>query len=152
MPRCTDPESSVRDLAVDCLGLILETISKYLGYSPDYEKTSIVKLEALKNDLGATDPTAALNGLADLLNVKTPTSDLWSFLESAASGLNDPFASSSSGVSFVICLILKVRKRLSLSHYNSHLQKFIHLNCIFRLEEAKFICESKIFWTFFYHV
>ena len=59
MPRCTDPESAVRDLAVDCLGLILDIISKYLGYSREYEKPSIEKLESLKIDLGSADPTTS---------------------------------------------------------------------------------------------
>lgn len=96
-------------MAVDCLGLILDSVSKYLGYSRDYEKSSIDKLESLKNDLGAADPTGPLSELANLLNSKTPTSDVWAFLESAASGLSDPFATSSSGVSFVMCLVLKVK-------------------------------------------
>lgn len=109
IPRCTDPESAVRDLAIDCLSLVLNIISKYLGYSGEYEKNSLEKLESLKTDLGSADPTAPLIELANLLNSKTPTSDVWAFLESAASGLNDPFATSSSGVSFVICLVLKVR-------------------------------------------
>lgn len=115
MPRCTDPESAVRDLAIDCLGIVLEIVSKYLGYSRDYEKSSIEKLEALKNDLGSTDPTKSLTELANLLNAKTPTSDLWAFLESAASGLSDPFGTSSSCVSFVMCLILKVNHLITIN-------------------------------------
>lgn len=108
MPRCTDPESAVRDLAVDCLGIILDIISKYLGYSRDYEKPSVDKLDILKHDLGSIDPIAPLTELANLLNTKTPTGDLWAFLESAACGLSDPFDTSSSGVSFVMCFVLKV--------------------------------------------
>lgn len=98
----------MRDLAIDCMALVLNVISKYLGYSKEYEKNSIEKLESLKTDLGSADPTASLVELANLLNSKTPTSDVWAFLESAASGLSDPFATSSSGVSFVICSMLKV--------------------------------------------
>lgn len=98
-------------MAIDCLSLVLNIISKYLGYSGEYEKNSLEKLESLKTDLGSADPTAPLIELVNLLNSKTPTSDVWAFLESAASGLNDPFATSSSGVSFVICLVLKVMLR-----------------------------------------
>lgn len=115
MPRCTDPESAVRDLAVDCLGLILEIISKYLGYSREYEKSSIEKLESLKAGLGSADPTPSLIELANLLNSKTPASDVWAFLESAACGLSDPLPTSSSGVSFVMCLVLKVNIKFHVS-------------------------------------
>lgn len=115
MPRCTDPESAVRDLAVDCLGLILEIISKYLGYSREYEKSSIEKLELLKAGLGSADPTPSLIELANLLNSKTPASDVWAFLESAACGLSDPLPTSSSGVSFVMCLVLKVNIKFHVS-------------------------------------
>lgn len=109
VPRCTDPEISVRDLAVDCLGLVLDIISKYMGYSRDYEKPTIDRLEALKTDLGSADPLAPLTELATILNTKTPPSDLWVFLESMANGLSDPFPSSCSGLSLVMCLVLKVR-------------------------------------------
>ena len=66
------------------------------------------KLESFKADLGSTDPTATLTELSTLLNSKIPSSDVWAFLESAALGLGDPFTASSIGVSFVICLVVKV--------------------------------------------
>lgn len=113
---------------MDCLGLILEIVSKYLGYSRDYEKPSIEKLESLKTDLGSADPTGPLAELAKLLNSKTHTSDVWAFLESAASGLSDPFPTSSSGVSFVMCLVLKVRPAQShFVQYKLCLYGFKHL-------------------------
>ena len=42
---------SVRCSAIDCLSLVLEIVSKYLGYSADYEKTSIEQLENIKANL-----------------------------------------------------------------------------------------------------
>ncbi len=126
MPRCTDPESAVRDLAVDCLGLILEIISKYLGYSREYEKSSIEKLESLKAGLGSADPTQSLIELANLLNSKTPASDVWVFLESAACGLSDPLPTSSSGVSFVMCLVLKVNIKFHVSKEMFTILIFVH--------------------------
>ena len=83
-------------------------MSKYLGYSRDYEKATAEKLDSLKKDLSLADPSAPLTELANLLSAKTPPSDLWAFLESMAVGLADPFQNSSSGMSLVMCLILKV--------------------------------------------
>lgn len=108
LPRCIDPEKTVRDLAIDCLCLILEIISMYVGYSSDYEKETVEKLQALKDDLGSADPASSLNVLAGIINYKTPPSDLWSLLESMTIGLSDPFPTSSYGLSLVMCLILKV--------------------------------------------
>lgn len=80
----------------------------YVGYSPDYEKQTAEKLEALKDNLGLADPASSLNVLADIIHHKTPPNDLWGLLESMAQGLKDPFPSSSAGLSLVICFILKV--------------------------------------------
>lgn len=79
-----------------------------MGYSRDFEKPTIERLEALKADLGSSDPSGSLNELATILIAKTPPSDLWVLLESMANGLADPFPSSSSGLSLVMCIVLKV--------------------------------------------
>ena len=80
----------------------------YVGYSPDYEKQTAEKLEALKDNLGLADPTSSLNVLANIINNKTPPNDLWGLLESMAQGLKDPFTTSSAGLSLVLCFLLKV--------------------------------------------
>ncbi len=79
-----------------------------MGYSHDYEKQTIQRLESLKVDLGSADPIGSITELANILNIKTPPSDLWMLLESMGNGLSDPFPSSSSGLSLTMCLILKV--------------------------------------------
>lgn len=91
----------------------------YVGYSPDYEKQTVEKLESLKKELGSADPASPLNILAGIVNYKTSPSDLWSLLESMTLGLNDPFPTSSAGVSLVMCLILKVIST-DLFHLNNY--------------------------------
>ena len=108
LPRVTDPHPVVRELAVDSVGLILQIISKYLGYSDDYERNTLNTLEGLKAHLGSPEPIESLNTLAAILNSKTASSDLWSFVEFVVAELIDPFSSSSCGVSVILTVILKV--------------------------------------------
>ena len=49
-----------------------------------------------------------MNDLAALLDYKTPTTDLWPFIESAANGLDDPFQASSGAVAIVLGHFIKV--------------------------------------------
>ena len=102
----------MRDLAVDVVGLLLDIVSKYQGYSRQYEHDTIASLEGLKKHLGSGDAVPALTSLVDILNAKIPTSDMWTFLESLVDGLLDSFATSSSGLSLIMCILLKVCNQL----------------------------------------
>lgn len=106
--RCTDPVRPVRDLAIDAVGLVLDIMAKYLGYSRSYEQETVATLDRLKVHLGSDDPQEPLETIATILHSKIAPSDLWSFLEAMTEGLLDTLPASSSGLSLLMCIILKV--------------------------------------------
>ena len=99
---------SVRDLAIDAVGLVLDIVAKYQGYSSSYEQDTVATLDGLKAHLGSVDLQGPLESIATILNSKIAPSDLWSFLEALTDGLLDTLPSSSSGLSLLLCIILKV--------------------------------------------
>lgn len=113
MARCTDPVRSVRDLAVDTVGLVLDIVAKYQGYIHSYEQDTVATLDRMKAHLGSVDLREPLEVIAAILNSKIPPSDLWPFLESLTDGLLDMLPSSSSGLSLLMCIILQVFYHLS---------------------------------------
>ena len=104
---------SVRDLAVDTVGLVLDIVAKYQGYIHSYEQDTVATLDRMKAHLGSVDLREPLEVIAAILNSKIPPSDLWPFLESLTDGLLDMLPSSSSGLSLLMCIILQVFYHLS---------------------------------------
>lgn len=71
----------------------------------------MASLQALKSKLGSShagERRDALDALTAILNAKTPSGDVWSFVESIVAALTDPFSSSSLGTSMILSCILKV--------------------------------------------
>ncbi|CAG2193325.1 unnamed protein product [Mytilus edulis] len=112
VPRCTDPNIRVRQMAMDCVQCTLRIASKIAGNSMDQPDQMIDALCTLKERLEKDDPNvlfSVINDLAKVIAKKLPSGQLIEFLDVLQEGLLDPQSHSSSGACVVLNGILKAR-------------------------------------------
>ncbi|OWF48217.1 Maestro heat-like repeat-containing protein family member 1 [Mizuhopecten yessoensis] len=112
VPRCTDPNTQVRQLAVDCIQVVLKMASRIDGNPADYKDPMIDALSTLKERLEKGDPTvlfSVINDLAKVIAKKLPADQLRTFMEVLQEGLLDPQSHSSSGACVVLNGMMKAR-------------------------------------------
>ncbi|XP_052059790.1 maestro heat-like repeat-containing protein family member 1 isoform X2 [Mytilus californianus] len=112
VPRCTDPNIKVRQMAMDCVQCTLRIASKIAGNSMDQPDQMIDALCTLKERLEKDDPNvlfSVINDLAKVIAKKLPSGQLIEFLDVLQEGLLDPQSHSSSGACVVLNGILKAR-------------------------------------------
>ncbi|XP_060075327.1 maestro heat-like repeat-containing protein family member 1 isoform X2 [Ylistrum balloti] len=112
VPRCTDPCTQVRQLAVDCIQVVLKMASRIDGNPADAKDQMIDALSTLKERLEKGDPTilfSVINDLAKVIARKLPAEQLQTFIEVLQEGLLDPQSHSSSGACVVLNGIMKAR-------------------------------------------
>ncbi|XP_061166579.1 maestro heat-like repeat-containing protein family member 1 isoform X3 [Saccostrea echinata] len=112
VPRCTDPDSEVRQLAIDCIYISLKIASRIEGHPADYKDTMIEALPTLKERLVKGDPNilfSVINDLSKVIAKKMPSTQLQNFLEVLQEGLLDPQSHSSSGACVVLNGLMKTR-------------------------------------------
>ncbi|XP_069113199.1 maestro heat-like repeat-containing protein family member 1 isoform X7 [Argopecten irradians] len=112
VPRCTDPNTQVRQLAVDCIQVVLKMASRIDGNPAGSRDQMIDALSTLKERLEKGDPTvlfSVINDLAKVIAKKLPADQLQTFLEVLQDGLLDPQSHSSSGACVVLNGMMKAR-------------------------------------------
>lgn len=112
IPRCTDPNITIRLVAVECVRLVLCIAARYEGHMSDYNNEIGNLLIALKTDLASSDPKVLYGVTSDIAKVIAsylPQFQLMHFTESMLDGLLDHEASSSSGTSVTLHVFLKLK-------------------------------------------
>lgn len=110
VPRCTDPSTIVRELALESIGIILKTVSRYEGFSVDHTDPEIELLHQLQSQAAQSDPDvlySITSQLAKALSSKLSLSQLRQFLDVLMEGLVDAQDHSSSGTCVVLNNVLK---------------------------------------------
>ncbi|XP_056020899.1 maestro heat-like repeat-containing protein family member 1 isoform X2 [Ostrea edulis] len=112
VPRCTDPDLEVRQLAIDCIYVSLKIASRIEGNPADYKDAMIDAMPTLKERLVKGDPSilfSVINDLSKVIAKKMPSDQIQNFLEVLQEGLLDPQSHSSSGACVVLNGIMKTR-------------------------------------------
>ncbi|KAK7115260.1 maestro heat-like repeat-containing protein family member 1 isoform X1 [Littorina saxatilis] len=113
IPRCTDPKPEIRQLAMDCVQLILRISLTYEGQSLEEKDAMLDALPMLKERLQKrTDPNilySIINDLAKVIAKKTTREQLYPLMESLQEGLMDFQSHSSSGACVVLNGLMKQR-------------------------------------------
>lgn len=112
VPRCTDPNTNIRLIALECVRLVLFIAARYEGHMSDYNNEIGNALGDLKKDIETNDPKLLFTITSDLAKVVSqylPHFQLMHFTESLLDGLLDHEPSSSSGSSVILNVFLKLK-------------------------------------------
>ncbi|GFN92402.1 maestro heat-like repeat family member 1 [Plakobranchus ocellatus] len=112
IPRCTDPSTEIRQLAMDCIYTTLKIALKYEGKAVDQKDQMVDALLTLKDRLKKSDSNVlfgVVNDLSKVISKKLPAGDLVPLLETLQQGLLDSQTHSSSGACVVLNGIMKMR-------------------------------------------
>lgn len=112
VPRCTDPNTNIRLVALECIRLVLYIAARYEGHMSDYNNEIGTALGALKHDIETNDPKLLFtitSELAKIVSQYLPHFQLMHFTESLLDGLLDHEPSSSSGSSVTLQVFLKLK-------------------------------------------
>lgn len=112
IPRCTDPNTSIRLVALECVRLVLCIAARYEGHMSDYNNEIGNRLQALQTDIISSNPKILYNvtlELAKIIAEFLPPFQLMHFAESLLDGLLDHEPSSSSGGSVTLNMFLKLK-------------------------------------------
>ncbi|KAK6184716.1 hypothetical protein SNE40_007128 [Patella caerulea] len=111
IPRCTDPNNNIRQLAIDCIHTTLKIGQVYEGLK-DAADQMIDALPTLKDRLKKNDPNilfSVINDLSKVIAKKLPSEHLEKFLDVLEEGLVDNQSHSSSGACVVLNGFMKLR-------------------------------------------
>ncbi|BFZ13379.1 hypothetical protein BsWGS_16418 [Bradybaena similaris] len=112
IPRCTDPVTRIRQLAIDCVHTTLKIALRLEGNPLDHKDQMVDALPTLKERLRKDDPNllfSVVNDLSKVIAKKLPADHLVPFIEILQQGLLDPQSHSSSGACVVLNGIMKLR-------------------------------------------
>ncbi|XP_019641769.1 PREDICTED: maestro heat-like repeat-containing protein family member 1 isoform X1 [Branchiostoma belcheri] len=111
-PRCTDPSLTVRQVAIDCVQVVLKIGLRYEGQPVDHKDQMVEALTTLKERVVKDDPQVLFSVVSDLAKVlvkKVPTDQLLPFLDRLLQGLIDVHPHASSGACVVLNSMVKTR-------------------------------------------
>eukprot|EP00058_Branchiostoma_floridae_P019456 XP_002604946.1 hypothetical protein BRAFLDRAFT_77203 [Branchiostoma floridae] len=111
-PRCTDPSLTVRQMAIDCVQVVLKIGLRYEGQPVDYKDQMVEALTTLKERVVKDDPQVLFSVVSDLAKVlvkKVLTDQLLPFLDLVLQGLIDVHPHASSGACVVLNSMVKTR-------------------------------------------
>ncbi|XP_050312814.1 maestro heat-like repeat-containing protein family member 1 isoform X3 [Anthonomus grandis grandis] len=110
VPRCTDPNSVIRKVAVDCICLILSIAARYEGHMRDHDKTLSNSLQLVQQSIELEDPKLLFQLTSDLASVicsNLPQFQLVHLTDGLIDALVDCESSSSNGACVVLNIVLK---------------------------------------------
>ncbi|KAK6982200.1 maestro heat-like repeat-containing protein family member 1 [Biomphalaria glabrata] len=112
VPRCSDPVTSIRQLAIDNIHVTLQIALRHEGNPPEHKDQMVDALPTLKERLKKSDPNllfSVVNDLSKVIAKKLPADCLIPFIETLQQGLLDLQSHSSSGACVVLNGIMKIR-------------------------------------------
>lgn len=129
IPRCTDPNISLRLVALECVRLILCIAARYEGHMSDYNNEIANQLMSLKTDIISSNPKVLYQITSDMAKIIAeylPQFQQMHFVESLLDGLLDHEPSSSSGGSVTLNVYLKLKGAELYNHVNDVIIKMLH--------------------------
>ncbi|KFM62094.1 HEAT repeat-containing protein 7A, partial [Stegodyphus mimosarum] len=114
IPRCTDPQITVRHLAFDSIDVAIAVAMRVQVTALSFNETPNISLMHLKQQIINDEPSslfAVTKSLGKFISEKLPLEQLYPFLRSLVDGLCDPHSQSSSGASVVLNTVIKCRGR-----------------------------------------
>ncbi|XP_064639982.1 maestro heat-like repeat-containing protein family member 1 isoform X2 [Lineus longissimus] len=111
-PRCTDPSLLVRQMAIDCVQVILKILQRYEGHPEAHKDPMVDALPTLKERLKKGESNVLFSVITDLskvFNKKLPHDQLVPFTDVLYEGLLDVQSHSSSGACVVLNTVIKSR-------------------------------------------
>lgn len=136
VPRCTDPNTNIRLVALECVRLVLCIAARYEGHMSDYNNEIGTSLDSLRQDIETNDPKLLFSITSDLAKVVSkylPHFQLMHFTESLLDGLLDHEPSSSSGSSVTLNVFLKLKGGELYQHVSDIVLKLVkymnEMNC-----------------------
>ncbi|KAK5646733.1 hypothetical protein RI129_005197 [Pyrocoelia pectoralis] len=110
VPRCTDPNRTIRKVGVETLRLILCITARYEGHLRDYDENIKQSLAAIQEEIDSDKPKILFNLTTDLSNViveHLPPVQLPYFINHLIDALLDVESLSSSGSTVVLNTVIK---------------------------------------------
>lgn len=114
IPRCTDPQVTVRHLAFDSIDIAISLAMRTQVSAVTFNEQTEISLSYLKQQIISDDPSslfAVTKNLGKFVSSKLPLEQLYPFLRSLVDGLCDPHSQSSTGASVVLNTVIKCRGR-----------------------------------------
>nr|XP_042909202.1 maestro heat-like repeat-containing protein family member 1 [Parasteatoda tepidariorum] len=114
VPRCTDPQITVRHLAFDSIDVAVALAMKLSISTVSFNESPETTLNFLKSQIISDDPSSMFivtKSLGKFVAEKLPLDQLYPFLRSLVDGLCDPHSQSSSGASVVLNTVIKSKSR-----------------------------------------
>ncbi|CAL1293706.1 unnamed protein product [Larinioides sclopetarius] len=114
VPRCTDPQVTVRHLAFDSIDVAVAMAMRIQVSSVSFNEKPELSLNYLKSQIISDDPSSLFivtKSLGKYICEKLPLDQLYPFLRCLVNGLCDPHSQSSSGASVVLNTVVKHRGR-----------------------------------------
>ncbi|XP_054723118.1 maestro heat-like repeat-containing protein family member 1 [Uloborus diversus] len=114
VPRCTDPQITVRHLAFDSIDVAVAIAMKVQVSAVTFNEQPGISLSYLKQQIISDEPSSLFSvtkSLGKFVSDKLPLEQLYPFLRSLIDGFCDPHPQSSTGASVVLNTIIKCRGR-----------------------------------------
>ncbi|GFQ65281.1 maestro heat-like repeat-containing protein family member 1 [Trichonephila clavata] len=114
VPRCTDPQITVRHLAFDSIDVAVAMAMKVQLSAVTFNERPEFSLNYLKTQIISDDASSLFSvtkSLGKFICEKLPLDQLYPFLRCLVNGLCDPHSQSSSGASVVLNTVIKHRGR-----------------------------------------
>ncbi|GBO33538.1 Maestro heat-like repeat-containing protein family member 1, partial [Araneus ventricosus] len=114
VPRCTDPQVTVRHLAFDSIDVAVAVAMRVQVSAVSFNEKPELSLNYLKSQIISDDPSSLFivtKSLGKYICEKLPLDQLYPFLRCLVNGLCDPHSQSSSGASVVLNTVIKHRGR-----------------------------------------
>lgn len=130
IPRCTDPNNTIRKVAVECACLVLCIAGRYEGHMQDNDKLMQNALQNVRSNIDTNDPKVLFDLTTDLANVianNIPKHQLPHFVDSLLDSLMDIEPSSSTGASVILNVVLRLKGNELLPQINDIMVKLLGL-------------------------
>ncbi|GIX73829.1 maestro heat-like repeat-containing protein family member 1 [Caerostris extrusa] len=114
VPRCTDPQITVRHLAFDSIDFAVSMAMRVQVSAVSFNERPEFSLNHLKSQIISDDPSSLFSVtkcLGKFICEKLPLDQLYPFIRCLVNGLCDPHSQSSSGASVVLNSVIKHRGR-----------------------------------------
>ncbi|KAF5275577.1 hypothetical protein FQA39_LY06689 [Lamprigera yunnana] len=128
VPRCTDPNRTIRKVGVETLRLILCITARYEGHMRDHDKVISQSLQSVQEQIDSEKPKVLFNLTTDLANViieHLPQLQLPHFVNHLIDALLDVESLSSSGSTVVLNTVIKSKGGELLMHVQDLLNKLL---------------------------
>ncbi|XP_037068499.1 maestro heat-like repeat-containing protein family member 1 [Pollicipes pollicipes] len=120
VPRCVDPELTIRPIAVDAVHTVLKIVSRYEGNQWDMEAMKELRERLLNAEESNLKQDMAT--LSQILSEKVSSSQLRPFFETLLPGLVDRHATSSLGAAVATTVLLRMRG----AEFYQHVPEVLH--------------------------